>query len=397
MTFVWYDTAKQYFQCFHGLELTRYFFFDTIKRFYFGVLQTDATGAKERGEPMLFYALLAAIETLLIAGVAVLLLLGNLPPVIVVLLTVALVLLVFIFRPARTLLVRRQVRKRRVLHRHKMTRKHMDVLRTPSPIPPACVARLMEAGTLLTSDKAQTSALVSTLLDLNCRGFLSISMAEPLENMTMTLTPQQGQGTLEPFESYLLRVLQKMVRPATGARLSFLVEYAATHCAALRRRADRFFALLDRTLLNSGDFIYVRYRPKHQNGKVARIPQRRLALTAQGEEHIAAWDAYFNLLVSHPEMDGYPEDLPAFEKELQRAFVYAAGGGIFVRAKESLLREFLFAPQQIWGENCYLSHVAYLDDAIYPLVLDVCANIVSYGTKRYRPERWEEDLAQVQS
>ena len=40
---------------------------------------------------MLFYALLAAIETLLIAGVAVLLLLGNLPPVIVVLLTVALV------------------------------------------------------------------------------------------------------------------------------------------------------------------------------------------------------------------------------------------------------------------------------------------------------------------
>ena len=177
MTFVWYDTAKQYFQCFHGLELTRYFFFDTIKRFYFGVLQTDATGAKERGEPMLFYALLAAIETLLIAGVAVLLLLGNLPPVIVVLLTVALVLLVFIFRPARTLLVRRRIRKRRVLHRHKMTRKHMDVLRTPSPIPPACVARLMEAGTLLTSDKAQTSALVSTLLDLNCRGLLSISMA----------------------------------------------------------------------------------------------------------------------------------------------------------------------------------------------------------------------------
>lgn len=196
MTFVWYDTAKQYFQCFHGLELTRYFFFDTIKRFYFGVLQTDATGAEERGEPMLFYALLAATETLLIAGVAVLLLLGNLPPVIVVLLTVALVLLVFIFRPARTLLVRRQIRKRRVLHRHKMTRKHMDVLRTPSPIPPACVARLMEAGTLLTSDKAQTSALVSTLLDLNCRGFLSISMAEPLENMTMTLTPQQGRAPL---------------------------------------------------------------------------------------------------------------------------------------------------------------------------------------------------------
>ena len=77
--------------------------------------------------------------------------------------------------------------------------------------------------------------------------------------------------------------------------------------------------------------------------------------------------------------------------------MYAAGGGVFVRAKESLLREFLFAPQQIWGENCYLSHVAYLDDAIYPLVLDVCANIVSYGTKRYRSERWEEDLAQVQS
>ena len=342
------------------------------------------------------YTVLMLTEAVLTAAVTVLLVFLPVSSILAVLFLISALALLVWKRPALRISRKIHAKKRYVLRRGKVKRMNFEYLQLSALPPPACVSRLLEASGKLKPAQGKTAALLSTLLDLNCRGFLEIQTDEEGTVTVILNREQAGREQLLGFEKTLLDTVGRMMRPAHSARIAFLVEYAARHCFALQRRADRFARQVDRYLLQQGYLTHTLHRTAKRSGRHARIARRYLTFTPKGLHTLSLLQANLTRLCHHPDLQSYPDALPGFEKELERALILGASGGAFRTAREELLREFLFAPQSIWNERQYFYRVAYSDDSVYSVLQNVLYNIVCYGTPLYREENWAAQLAQVQ-
>lgn len=304
------------------------------------------------------------LEFLIAAAAAVPLALFA-PPFAALLLIVGMVLLVYLFRPARRLSAAVR-RARRQVSRQYRPAKALDTitLRPQDKLTPAELSRLMGVLHAVPEDRAEIADLTATLLDLNRRGFLDISASadETLigaDSIRIVCRRNIDSKQLVRHEQIFLRLINDASGSANSVQLSAFRDYAAHAPRRTLARLDSFRAAVDRRLFRRKLFSRIRTAER----KFPFLFGRRITvLTQRGEQASALWHSYIRNICVHPYLDSYApntaEMQPGFSAEALRLLTDATACGVCAKAGSAILHEYLFEPSEIWDENKFFSSLS---------------------------------------
>ncbi|MCQ2432332.1 MAG: DUF2207 domain-containing protein [Clostridia bacterium] len=306
------------------------------------------------------FFLFAFCETVIIAGLILLMAVFT-PPAFALIVSVAMLLAVYIFRPAGRLdrAVRRD--RRRVLRRFRPKPVPDGItMRPQDSLSPAEVFRLMEIVGMVPAERRAVADFTATLLDLNRRGLVALSQTageDLLRGDGMRAAPRRDLDPkkLRRHEQILIAMLKHASGPAASVQLSAFYDSFTRFPVLSQRKTDAFRRSVDKLLKRRGMIA----RANVGERKFPYLLGRRVwVLTQKGEQSAAYWKTYYRNVCNRPFVDSYrpnTADQKRFAVEINRILVDAAACGCAARAAESLQREYIFDPLELWHDGQYFS------------------------------------------
>lgn len=304
------------------------------------------------------YFLLAAVEILLCAAVIFALAVWA-DPLPALIISVVLIVCLLYFRPARRLDAKLRADRRQVLRRFRPSPVPDHItLRPADRLSPAEVFRLMEILHAVPADRLDVADFTATLLDLNRRGLIALTMSNGVELMHgegMCAHPRRDLDVskLRPHEKLLVSMLKKASGPAASVTLSAFADSFTRYPFFSQRKTDAFRRAVDQSLKQRGML-------KRVFAGERRFPyllgRRMWLLTRTGEQSAAAWRVYCRNICTHPYLESYrpnTAEQKKFAKEAAQLLVDAAACGYCAKAAECLQREYIFDPMEVWHDGQY--------------------------------------------